>query len=104
MTLQANGRLSISQAGRKKKADCLISCIKDELARIESAGSPLTREQMIAGCLVDKAVAGNLEAIKILLDYTAIKPAQAVNLGMGDSGKIELIVRYAKPEVENASR
>jgi hypothetical protein len=67
--------------GRKKKADCLVSCIKDELAQFVAEGSKVTKEQMIATILVGKAIAGDLNAIKLTLEYTAGKPAQAVNLG-----------------------
>ena len=81
--------------GRKRKEDCLLSCIKTELAAKSDLQPALTREQLIAGILVDKAVKGNMDAIKLLLEYTAMKPAQAIELGAGDTGPVELVVRYA---------
>ena len=81
--------------GRKPKIDCLLSCVKAELAAKCAEKPGLTREQVIAGLIVDKALAGNETMIKLLFEYTVIKPAQAVNLGAGESGPVELIVRYA---------
>ena len=83
-------------AGRKRKEDCLLSCIKSELAAKSALQPKLTNEQLIAGILVDKATTGNMDAIKLLMEYTAIKPAQAVNLG-GQVGPVELTVKYSQP-------
>lgn len=65
--------------GRKRKADCLISCIKAELDSKSLNGQ--TKEQMIASMLVGLAEKGNLKAIDLLMEYTIMKPAQALNLG-----------------------
>ncbi len=76
--------------GRKPKADCLISCIKEELAKKE-ANSSLTREQMIASALIDKAVAGDLMAIRLALEYTVGKPAQAIKLDEGSLVTLKVV-------------
>ncbi|MFA6307072.1 MAG: hypothetical protein WC639_04685 [Patescibacteria group bacterium] len=68
-----------ASAGRPKKQDCLIGCIKEELERITANGR--TNEQLIADALTRKAISGDLKAIEILMSYTTPKPAQAVDLG-----------------------
>jgi len=79
--------------GRKPKADCLVSCIKDELSK-KAHGSEFTNEQMIAFALVNKAKAGDPVAIRLTLEYVVGRPVQPVNLG-GDNGPVEIVVRYA---------
>jgi len=65
--------------GRKKNADCLLACIKTELAN-KSLNGVTTKEQMIASVLVGMAEKGSLKAIEILMTYTAVKPTQGVDL------------------------
>ena len=75
--------------GRPTKGDCLVSCLKEELASLVAKGSPLTKEQMIAKALVDKAMLGDIMAIRLAFEYTAGKPMQAVELTGKDGGPIE---------------
>ncbi len=58
--------------GRKHKEDCLLSCIKSELEVLDKSGK--TKEQMIATALVQRASDGDLKAIELVLEYTAVKP------------------------------
>lgn len=78
----ANGQFAPGVAanprGRPKKEDCLVSCIKDELAKISSNGVS-TNEQLIAGMVVQMAQQGNLRAIEICLDYVSGKPVQMIS-------------------------
>ena len=66
--------------GRPTKGDCLVSCLKEELASLVAKGSPLTKEQMIAKALVDKAMLGDIMAIRLAFEYTAGKPTQAIEM------------------------
>ncbi len=59
--------------GPPRKADCLISCIKDELAK-KAINGVQTKEQLIAAVLLEMATKGNLKAIELVLEYTAVKP------------------------------
>ncbi len=59
--------------GRTRKIDCLLSCIKEELAKL-SINKVSTREQLIAAALVGKAEAGDIRAIELCLEYTVAKP------------------------------
>ncbi len=79
--------------GRPRKADCLLSCVKAELALPGSDG--LTNEQHIAMILVIKAKQGDMKAIELLFSYTVPKPAQGINLGdsEGKPLKIEYVLR-----------
>ncbi len=77
--------------GRKKKADCLLSCIKVELDAIP-AGSTLTNEQMIAASLISQARQGNLKAVELLMEYTAIKPR--IEIAGAEGGPLSVVVRY----------
>lgn len=83
--------------GRPVKADCLISCIKAELEKL-SENNKSTNEQLIAAALVSKAKMGDIKAIELLLEYTAMKPAQAINLGGSDTGPVKLVVEYANAQ------
>ncbi len=78
-----------NDAGRPKQADCLISCIKEELAA-QHEGTNLTNEQMIAKMLVAQATKGNLKAAEMLMTFTTPKPDQGVKL----SSPLELLVRW----------
>ncbi len=75
--------------GRKPKADCLVSCIKDELAK-KAEGSSYTNEQMIAFALVNKAKAGDPVAIRLTLEYVVGRPVQPVNLGNPDGSPLNV--------------
>jgi len=77
-------------AGRPKQADCLIACIKDELAA-KHEGTGLTNEQMIARMLVAQASKGNLKAAEMLMAYTTSKPQASVAIS---TSPVELIVRW----------
>ena len=77
--------------GRPKKADCLIECIKSELSS-KALNGISTKEEIIAGILVDKAQRGDLKAIELLMSYTCIKPTQEI--GLTTKGKLELLVRW----------
>ncbi len=66
--------------GRPKKGDCLLSCIKSELAKRPFKGSPTTNDELIASCLVSQASLGNLKAIELLMSYTTVKPTQSVDV------------------------
>lgn len=65
--------------GRKPKTVCLLSCIKDELAKL-SENKLLTNEQMIAQALIFRAKVGDLKAIEIIMAYTVPKPKESVDL------------------------
>jgi hypothetical protein len=85
--------------GRTKKEDCLLSCIKDSLAQKDESG--LTREQVIADRLVCLAAEGDLKAIQLVLEYTALKPAAAISLEVAGPGggavqvtRIEVVKDY----------
>ncbi len=66
-------------AGRKHKEDCLLSCIKEELAK-PSLAQGLTNEQLIASMLVAQATKGNLKATELLMAYTTAKPTASVDV------------------------
>lgn len=68
--------------GRPKSADCLISCIKTELARMSNDGI-YTNEQRIAMALTHKAVLGDTKAIELLMAYTTPKPTASVDVTTG---------------------
>ena len=87
-----------TRPGRPKSPDCLISCIKEELARISEDGT-YTNEQHIAIALVNKAKLGDSKAIEIVMSYTTPKPAQGINLGAGEGGSpvIRVIYDASKP-------
>jgi hypothetical protein len=97
---QKAGMPSINPAGRPKKADCLISCIKSELEKISINGTE-TNEQLIAGVLVKKAQQGDLKAIEILMSYTVSKPKQDIGVGNAEDGgvTINVISRIPRPSV-----
>uniref|UniRef100_A0A6M3K435 DUF5681 domain-containing protein n=1 Tax=viral metagenome TaxID=1070528 RepID=A0A6M3K435_9ZZZZ len=76
-------------AGRKKKEDCLLSCIKEELTKAAPNGE--TKEQLIAGVLVDMASRGNVKAIELLLSYLHAKPSQGIDLTSQAPLRIEFI-------------
>ncbi len=59
--------------GRKRKEDCLLSCIKEELSK-KSINGKSTKEQMIAAALVQMAEKGNIKAIELVMEYTCVKP------------------------------
>jgi hypothetical protein len=65
--------------GRKPKAECLVSCIKDEITKL-SLNKLLTNEQLIAQALVHKALIGDLKAIELILNYTHGKPKESVDM------------------------
>jgi hypothetical protein len=73
--------------GRKPKADCLISCIKEELGKPCPNGKT-TNEQLIASVLVGMATRGNIKAIEMCLDYINGRPGQAIQLTGGDGGAV----------------
>lgn len=75
------GEPSRNPEGRPKKADSLISCIKEELAKVSINGMS-TNEQLIAGILVGKATTGDMKALDILMEYTVVKPKTVIG---GDS-------------------
>jgi len=87
-------------AGRKRKADCLISCIKSELEKLSINGTE-TNEQLIAGVLVKKAQSGDLKAIEILMSYTVSKPRQDIGVGDAEDGgvTINVISQIPRPPV-----
>jgi hypothetical protein len=70
---QKPGEPGHNKAGRPKKADCLIGCIKDELEKLSINGTS-THEQLIAQALVSMAAKGNIKAIELCLEYTTVKP------------------------------
>lgn len=72
--------VSANPAGRPSKADCLISCIKEELGKISFNGV-LTNEQLIASVLVAKGTGGDMRAIELLAAYTTPKPTASIALG-----------------------
>ncbi len=65
--------------GRPHQADCLISCIKDELAAMSPNGKS-TNEQLIASVLVAKGTGGDMRAIELLAAYTTPKPTASMAL------------------------
>ncbi len=75
-------------AGRKPKADCLLSCIKDELGKNSINGQ--TKEQMIAAALVQMAERGNIKAIELVLEYTTAKPKTEAGVELKGS----MVVNY----------
>jgi hypothetical protein len=83
--------------GRPRKFDCLLTCIKAELAAKCALQPKLTKEQLIAGIVVDMACRGNENMIKLLFEYTVIKPAQAINMGGAEGGPVILKVVYETP-------
>lgn len=76
--------------GRPKKADCLIGCIKEELASRPFPTSTLTNEQIIANVIVKAASNGNMKAIDLMMSYTTPKP----NQGVIPNGITELTVKW----------
>ena len=68
-----------SPNGRPKKADCLLDCIKEELAKVSLNGKD-TNEQLIAAALVSMASRGNTKAIELLMSYTSTKPTAQVDV------------------------
>jgi len=88
--------------GAKKKADCLLSCIRAELAK-KSANGVSTKEEMIAAALVQMAEKGNLKAIELVLEYTTVKPTQGLEL-TGIGGKpLEILVKWEAISASNGS-
>ncbi len=77
--------------GPGKKIDCLIDCIKAELAK-PSLAPGLTNEQLIAAMLVSQATKGNLKAAELIMSYTTAKPTASVDLNA--KGSLELLVRW----------
>jgi hypothetical protein len=75
--------------GRPRKAECLLGCIKSELDKKDN-NSNQTNEEFIAGILVGKAKCGQMDAIKLLCEYTCKKLVQAVNVGGTDGGPIQI--------------
>ena len=62
--------------GPKKKADCLLACIKEELGKVSLNGQ--TNEQLIASVLVATAARGNIKAVELMLSYLHSKPTFVV--------------------------
>ncbi len=77
--------------GAPRKADCLLACIKEELAK-SSLSTGQTNEQLIAVMLVTQATKGNLKAVELLMSYTVSKPAQGIDLNA--KGKLELSIKW----------
>ena len=75
--------------GPPKKEDCLLSCIKESLAKLSLNGKT-TREQNIGEALVQKAETGDLKAIEILMSYLHAKP----NQGHDVKAVTELLVKW----------
>lgn len=65
--------------GRPRKSRCLIDCIQNELKALSLNGQT-TKEQVIAGILVNMSEKGNLRAIELLMSFTTPRPAQTVDL------------------------
>jgi len=90
-------------SGPKPKPDCLISCIKAELAKISINGKD-TNEQLIAAALVSSATAGSVKAIELLMAYTISKPAQTIGL-TGEGGgpvKTEITINVSSEATKKA--
>ncbi len=81
--------------GRPPKADCLKECIEAELAKKDKTTGQ-TKEQLLAGVLVDKALTGDARAMELVLQYTCAKPDQG-NIPPGGIS-INLISRIPRPE------
>ncbi len=84
--------VSGNPAGRKPKADCLLSCIKEELAKPNPLQPNLTNEQLIASMLVSQATKGNIKAIDLMMSYLHAKPTQHVGLEGPDGQPISSFV------------
>ncbi len=84
--------------GRPSLKFGLLKCIAAELSKL-SANGVETNEQVIASVLVKMAAQGNVKAIELAMEYTAMKPAQAVNLG-GVGTPVTIKVVYDKPDAK----
>ncbi len=73
-----NLRCDANLHGRPKKADCLLSCIKEELEKVAVNGQ--TNEQLIASVLVGMATRGNIKAVELMMSYLHAKPSQSFDL------------------------
>ncbi len=94
--------VSGNPGGRKRKEDCLLSCIKAELAST-SANGVSTREQIIAKALMDAAERGNLKAIELVLEYTAIKPKTEASVEHNGGLTVNVISHIPRPEANGSS-
>jgi len=79
---QKAGEPSHNPKGRPHKADCLLECINNELAKA-SINPALTNEQLIASMLVAQAIKGNLKAAELIMSYTIRKPTAGVDVTSG---------------------
>ncbi len=83
--------------GRPAKADCLVSCIKAEMAKVDKA-TGLTGEQKIAIALMAKAEAGDLLAIRLALEYTVAKPTQAIDATLSGDMSFTFLSKVPRPQ------
>ncbi len=65
--------------GGLRKADCLLSCIKEELSKLSVNGKN-TNEELIAVALVSMATKGSTKAIEILMSYLHARPTASVDV------------------------
>ncbi len=91
------GDHSVPRPGRPRQADCLIGCIKEELAALSPNGKS-TNEQLIASVLVAKATGGDMRAIELLASYTTPKPAQGINIGDAEGKVIKSTFNLIMPD------
>ncbi len=88
----------LNPKGGPKKEDSLLMCIEEELAKLSLNGK-LTRAQMVAMALVDKAEMGDTRAAELFMSYLHARPTTQV----GISGETTLRVIYdGVKEIESA--
>jgi|GEM_PF-4654778 hypothetical protein len=84
-------------AGRPRKAETLMSCIKAKLEEIDPK-TGLTGQQTIAAMLYQKFLDGDMKAGQLMLDYGIGKPAQTVSLETKGDAAIDF--RVGKGAIE----
>ena len=92
------------QSGNPKgrpKGISLVDALQAVLkAKAEDSGRPV--KTLVAEKLVELALAGNLEAIKLCFEYTDGKPAQPVDVGGPGGGPLQVVIRTVddRPRIE----
>jgi len=76
--------------GRPHKADCLLDCIKEELAKLSPNGIS-TNEQLVAAALVSKATRGDTKATELMLSYLHARPSQGIDLGSKTDNPLRIL-------------
>lgn len=68
---------NINRAGRPLKENTLTDLMTDYLESIEKHSSK-AKKQLLTETLIDRAIQGNIRAIRIVFDYVIGKPVQTI--------------------------